>query len=658
VDAVLSATSAEHPRHRGTSTQRVSQQLNQQLTPPLTPGVLFSVAAPRALHDGRLSLLIRTAETGEPFVISDAGDEGRFGFELSGQLLSDGQVMLQVLDLDSEELLGRNLAVVKNRWERLIEDAPLGVIITNFKGVLLEANQSMCGLLGREAWQIIGHALNEFTDPDDARRLDRDKVLTTGRASMNKRYLRPGGEMVYLRISASLVVENGEPFILSICEDITAAMAARAELEYQATVDELTGMWNRPATRNLLLRSIQEMTDGQWPALSLLVLDIDRFKLINSSLGLEAGDALITHVAARLKSSIPVGTMIGRTSGDEFVVIAPGVGDPDGLAGAMMQALQAPILVQGNEVSVGACIGVVVARTSDLASDRPEVALLRDAHSAMQVAKRGGAGRIVNFDASLRRQAIARLESELDFRRALERDELVLFFQPIAAAANTPTDAGQEFEALIRWQHPDRGLLLPGEFLPIAQETGLMVEIGRTVIELACRQLVAWRTTRPTTRVAVNLAAEHIDAGTLTEDVFGSLLRHGLPASALILEVTEQTLLQAHSAAAAALGALRTAGARIAIDDFGTGYSSLVYLRDLPVDILKIDRTFVAGLGTPANDGTLFRAVVALSQSLRLQTVAEGIETEAELSEVVAAGVNYLQGFLLGRPQHATTMTE
>jgi EAL domain-containing protein (putative c-di-GMP-specific phosphodiesterase class I) len=297
-------------------------------------------------------------------------------------------------------------------------------------------------------------------------------------------------------------------------------------------------------------------------------------------------------------------------------------------------------------------VGIAVARPGGVAGQHPETALLRDADTALQVAKRAGGGAIVVFDEGLRQEAVARLDDEEDLRLALVREELVLHFQPITRV-ESGGEREREYEALVRWNHPRRGLLGPGEFLPVAEETGLIVELGQHVLELACRQLASWRRDDPTVRLAVNISAEHLGAGRMTDDVFEALRRHGLPASALTVEVTEQTLVDSAAKAAAELGELRAAGARIAIDDFGTGYSSLAYLRELPVDILKIDRAFVAGLGTPSNDGKLFGAVVALASSLGLETVAEGIETDAELDAVRRSGVTYAQGFLLGRPTPA-----
>jgi diguanylate cyclase (GGDEF)-like protein/PAS domain S-box-containing protein len=605
---------------------------------------------PKAAGDGRLALLCRTAETKEPFrVIRPDRPSGR-ATELTGQWLSDGQVLLQLRDVASAERRARRQALVEHRWDRIIQDAPLGVTVTNFQGILLEVNRTLCTLLGRREDELVGHAFNEFTHPDDPTRLDRAEALRTGRATMDKRYLTSTGETISLRISASLVIENGEQLLLSICEDITAEVAAKAALQRQATVDEVTGLWNRSATRDLLHHYLDEVCAGVTDSVSLLFFDLDKFKVVNNSLGHGAGDLVLAEVASRLRQALPPDAVVGRDGGDEFVVILIDAEDPRAIALRTSAALGSSVRVGHRDVAVGASVGIAIARPGDVAGRYPETALLRDADTALQVAKRAGGGAIVVFDEALRQEAVARLDDEEDLRLGLVREELVLHFQPITRVES----AGErEYEALVRWNHPRRGLLGPGEFLPVAEETGLIVELSQQVLELACRQLASWRRDDPTVRVAVNVSAQHLGAGRVTDDVFEALRRHGLPASALTVEVTEQTLIDSSAKAAVALSELRAAGARIAIDDFGTGYSSLAYLRELPVDILKIDRAFVAGLGTPANDGKLFCAVVSLASSLGLETVAEGIETDAELDVVRRSGVTYAQGFLLGRPNPA-----
>jgi EAL domain-containing protein (putative c-di-GMP-specific phosphodiesterase class I) len=265
----------------------------------------------------------------------------------------------------------------------------------------------------------------------------------------------------------------------------------------------------------------------------------------------------------------------------------------------------------------------------------------------MYAATRAGEGPVVVFEDTLRRRAVARLEDEQGLRRALQRGELRVHYQPILRLDDLTTDG---FEALVRWQHPDRGLLGPGSFLPTAEETGLVVPLGQSVLLEACATLAAWRRTGPPVRMSVNVSAQHLAAGTLRDDVERALDATGLAADALTLEITEQVLIASHEKAAVVLSDLRERGCQVALDDFGTGYSSLAYLRHLPVDTLKIDRTFVTGAASPSDDGQLLSAITSLGTSLGLRTVVEGIETSAELAAARAAGATHVQGHLLGRP--------
>jgi EAL domain-containing protein (putative c-di-GMP-specific phosphodiesterase class I) len=268
----------------------------------------------------------------------------------------------------------------------------------------------------------------------------------------------------------------------------------------------------------------------------------------------------------------------------------------------------------------------------------------------MYAAKRAGQGPVVVFQETLQRRALARLEDEQGLRRALQLGELEVHYQPIKRLPDLHTVG---FEALVRWRHPDRGLLGPGAFLQTAEETGLIVAIGRYVLVRACAHLAVLRSGGAALRMSVNIAAQHLAAGTLLDDVEQSLAPHDLHADALTLEITEQALVVSHEAAAAVLAELRGRGCRVALDDFGTGYSSLAYLRRLPVDVLKIDRTFVTGAGAGTNDSALLSAITALGTSLGLETVTEGIETPAELQAAQSAGATHAQGFLLGRPAPA-----
>ena len=381
--------------------------------------------------------------------------------------------------------------------------------------------------------------------------------------------------------------------------------------------------------------------------MGLLFLDLDRFKVINDSLGHAAGDRLLREVAFRLQAGTSPGDLLARLGGDEFALVTVDHENAPALGERLVAALEAPFVLDGREVTVGASIGVAVRTPGDPPEPDDDDALLREADTAMYAAKRAGTRPVVVFEDTLRRRAVARLEDEQGLRRALQRGELRVHYQPILRLDDLST-AG--FEALVRWQHPERGLLGPGSFLPTAEETGLIVPLSQGVLREACAALAAWRSIGAPGRVSVNVSATHLAAGTLRDDVEQALDASGLPADALTLEITEQALVVSHEKAAAVLSDLRARGCRVALDDFGTGYSSLAYLRHLPVDALKIDRTFVAGAVTPADDGQLLSAIASLGSSLGLRTVVEGIETRAELAAARAAGATHVQGYLLGRP--------
>ena len=503
-------------------------------------------------------------------------------------------------------------------------------------------------MLDRAPDEVVGALFHDFAAPGDRTRLDRDLLMRTGHATLVKRYLRGDGRELWLRAATSLVEEDGEQRVLSIIQDITGARRAEAQLAHRADHDPLTGLPNRELLRRRLSSALAQVRAGRAGGVGLLFLDLDRFKVINDSLGHGAGDRLLREVAARLRAGTGPGDLLARLGGDEFALVTLDHEGAPALGSRLVAALGAPFVVDGREVTVGASIGVAVRRPDDAAGPDPdEDALLREADTAMYAAKRAGEGPVVVFEDTLRRRAVARLEDEQGLRRALQRGELRVHYQPIVRLADGGTDG---FEALVRWQHPDRGLLGPGAFLPTAEETGLVVPVGRAVLHEACAALAAWRRTGAPGRMSVNVSAQQLATGTLRDDVERALDAAGLPAEALTLEITEQALVVSHEKAAAVLSELRARGCQVALDDFGTGYSSLAYLRHLPVDVLKIDRTFVAGAVTPPDDGRLLSAIASLGASLGLRTVVEGVETSAELAAARAAGATHVQGYLLGRP--------
>jgi diguanylate cyclase (GGDEF)-like protein/PAS domain S-box-containing protein len=438
--------------------------------------------------------------------------------------------------------------------------------------------------------------------------------------------------------------------LATIAFDRQAHMASMA---YQAHHDPLTGLPNRALFLEVLTLALARIRRMR-SASAVLFLDLDRFKVVNDSLGHGPGDQLLVTVAQRLQSVIRPGDVIARFGGDEFAVLCD-LSGPEAeqqavhVAERLIDVIHQPFALAGDEVFLGVSIGIALASTGD---EKPE-ALLRDADAAMYRAKERGKGRWELFDEAMRSSAMRRLELENALHRAVDRREFRLFFQPVLDITNG-TCVGAE--GLVRWQHPERGLIPPGEFITLSEETGLITSIGAWVLDTACEQAALWLRARRGDEpfsVSVNLSARQLAQADLVDLVAQALERHSLTPSALTLEITESVLMEDAEWAIGSIRALRNLGVKLSIDDFGTGYSSLGYLKRFPVDTVKIDRSFVDGLGTDPEDSAIVNAVISLGHALGLQVVAEGVETEQQLAELNALGCDFAQGFLFAPPQPA-----
>ncbi|MGH2887968.1 MAG: putative bifunctional diguanylate cyclase/phosphodiesterase, partial [Solirubrobacteraceae bacterium] len=444
------------------------------------------------------------------------------------------------------------------------------------------------------------------------------------------------------------VTADGEQLLTGFAEHIGIVLTvARAGYAVeQAFTDPLTGLGNRALLLDRLEHELVRADRGGEPV-TVLFIDLDRFKLVNDSLGHLAGDRLLAAAAERLRDCVRDGDVCARLGGDEFAIVLSGASDPNAVADRIIESLQQSFTIDGHEVFIGVSIGIATGR-EDAGT------LLRNADVAMYQAKHTGTGRRQRFEPSMHQALLSRLDLEADLRRAVERGEFELHYQPVY---DLRTGQIAAFESLVRWRHPVRGLVAPIEFIPLAEETGLIVELGHWVLEQACAQLAAWYRQTPIA-ITVNAAIRELTRGDYAATVERAIAG-AFPPSALIVEVTESAPIADAPTALSSLHAIKELCVRTALDDFGTGYSTLLNLTHLPVDVIKVAKPFVDAVGGPGRDPAgLLAGILSLGRHLGLTTVAEGIEREDQRHLLLELGCDLGQGYLMSRPLPAAAASE
>jgi diguanylate cyclase (GGDEF)-like protein/PAS domain S-box-containing protein len=538
------------------------------------------------------------------------------------------------------------------------------VIATDLEGKVLYWNRAAEETYGWSSGEALGRRSRDLTVPKESLEKAEEVVseLRAGRTWSGEVLLRrKDGSYVPVFVTATPLFDARGDLagMIGVSSDISERKALEAELERRASHDTLTGLPNRPAFVDRLGQALRRTRPRQNSReVGVLFMDLDGFKTINDSLGHQAGDRLLVTVAERLRKRLRNEDVLARFGGDEFAVLledTAGTSEAIRVAQRIAEDLREPFTVDDFQVSVSTSIGITLGTAQ--ANDDPE-RMLRDADVAMYRAKEQGPGRYAVFDPAMQARAQERLELEAELRRALEQGEFVLYYQPEVSLHDGKMVG---FEALLRWQHPERGLLDPSAFVPIAEETDLIAPIGRWVLEEACQQAKRWEEERPLASpmtMEINLSSKQLRRQGLVRTVEEALARADLEAHTLALDMTETVLIRTSEDNTQALDALKEMGVRLGLDDFGTGYSSLSYLKRLPVDRVKVDKSFVKGLGENATDTALVRMIIDLCHTLGVEVLAEGIETSEQAVLLRDMECDLGQGYYFARPLRGEELVE
>ncbi|MEO5694502.1 MAG: EAL domain-containing protein [Usitatibacter sp.] len=558
---------------------------------------------------------------------------------------------------ESDERHVEELRASESRFHSAFTHAAIGMALVTTDGRFIQANKSFCEMLGRPNPELLAMNMGGLVNAADLENLRGliDKLVAGELQNVQAelRGLHRDGSDVWMSLDISLARdwEFRAHNLIVQAQDVSARRRAEAELYHNAYHDSLTQLSNRTHFNEQLVRAIARVQRHPEQRFAVMYLDFDRFKMVNDSLGHKAGDELLVNLARRLQSVLRPTDLIARLGGDEFAILLEDMQrerDAVDLTERIQKELTRPFQLGDMEVTISAAIGITFSTNGYQSADQ----MVRDADIAMYKAKSKGKAQYALFDASLHQHVASQLKLENELRRALGQGQIYLHYQPICSLRDQKLIG---FEALARWRHPERGTLEPAMFIPAAEETGLIVPLGNWVLNEACRQLSAWKDTHGQTglRMSVNVSSLQLTHPDFVARVRDALLAARLTPGELTLEVTESVLMDGIENAVSTLNELRHMGVTLSIDDFGTGYSSLNYLATLPIDALKVDRSFIGRMSNDAEGNEIVKAIFKLGQALSKQVFAEGIETGDQLSQLRALGCEFGQGYLLSRPVDA-----
>jgi diguanylate cyclase (GGDEF)-like protein/PAS domain S-box-containing protein len=610
----------------------------------------------RARGKSPQSPMILLTGQGDELVDIEAMKEGAADYLVKGQLTSD-LLSRSIRYAMERSKASQSLRESEERYQRLVEMSP-DAIIVHAEGRIVFVNGAGVRLLGSSSREeLIGTPVINFVHVD-FRESVRKRIYQSLQENVEvpfaeEKFLRVDGVEIDVEVGAVPFIYENKPAVQVVARDISKRKLIEEKLIHDAFHDALTGLPNRALFKEHLKLAVQRAKNKDPFLFAVLFLDLDRFKNVNDSLGHAVGDQLLIGIARRIESHIRPVDRVARLGGDEFAILLDGIEDPSDatrVAERLQQELQVPFSIRGHDVYTSASVGIAMSSTG---YDGPDD-VVRDADTAMYRAKALGKARYEIFDLEMHSRAVALLKLETDLRLAVERQEFCIHYQPIV---DLGTNRIYGFEALVRWQHPERGLLLPSEFITLAEETGLIIPLGRWVLWESCRQTRQWQeqfTEHESLMLSVNYSGKQFMQSDVIEQIKLILEETGFDPCHLQLEITESAVIENTKTVTEMILQLRSLGIRLSMDDFGTGYSSLSYLHNFPIHTLKIDRSFISNNGE-AGDNEIVRTIIMLARNLGLDVVAEGVETSEQLAYLRALGCEYAQGFFFFHPLDPNT---